>query len=436
MKNKFLENMSWILFGNIVHAIFAFLLNIVTARLLTTDDYGLLNYATSLVAFLSAVVTLGLNGMITRMFAEDESHSGEYISTGIILRLFAGILCMFAVIAYLTLSKAENSTMATVTFFQAFGVFFGAFDLLVYWFRYKHNARFVAIARFIGFAVAGGFKLISLIFFRSIVLYAVGISLETLFMSAILFIEYKKQNGFKWKFSIETSKKMLKISYPFIFSAVMVTIYGQTDKVMLRSMVDISSVAYYSVALTLAGAFSIIPSALIESFRPEIMSSKFTNESRYHQRLKQVYALVFWLSCGYSVCVAILAKPIILILYGDKYLPAVPALALVVWYSAFSYLGSINNMFLVAENKTKWIQILTLLGAVCNVLLNLLLIPRYNIVGAAAASLLTQIITNILILFLIPPLRPEFRVMIQGILLYDMDFKEYLYRIKNIAGRK
>ena len=209
----------------------------------------------------------------------------------------------------------------------------------------------------------------------------------------------------------------MKHSYPFIFSAVLITVYGQTDKIMLKSYLDNTAVGLYSVSLTLAGAISIIPAAIIEGFRPDIMNSKVNDPQRYRQRLQQVYGSVFWVSICYCVFITLFARPIIQILYGSAYLGAVPSLALIVWYTSFSYFGSINNLYMVAEGKSRWVQVTTLSGALTNIVLNVLLIPRFEIVGAAAASLLTQIITNFLLLLIIPPLRDAFFLILEGVTL-------------------
>ena len=115
--------------------------------------------------------------------------------------------------------------------------------------------------------------------------------------------------------------------------------------------------------------------------------------------------------------ITLFARPIIQILYGSAYLGAVPSLALIVWYTSFSYFGSINNLYMVAEGKARWVQVTTLSGALTNIVLNALLIPRFEIVGAAAASLLTQIITNFLLLLIIPPLRDAFFLILEGVTL-------------------
>ena len=161
----------------------------------------------------------------------------------------------------------------------------------------------------------------------------------------MLIYQYRKNYTKKFDVSFAKLKVILSASYPFIFSAVLATIYAQTDKVMLKNMVDNSSVAYYSVAVTLAGLMSIVTSAIIEGFRPEIIGNHNSgNHKMYEKRLTQAYAVTFWICIAYGLFITIFAKQIILLLYGEKYLPSVPALSLIVWYTSFSYFGTINNI--------------------------------------------------------------------------------------------
>ena len=413
--SKFTKNISWIFAGNVVHAIFQFLLNIYVARVLTTSDYGLINYAASLIAFFTALGTLGFNGIITKKFADSEEKADEYIGSAIIYRLIFSAFAVIILQLIVRISEPDNSTLHLVVLCQSITIVFGAFDLIIYWFRYKSQARIVAILRLVAFAFSALWRVIVLITSKSIVLYVFGASIEIVCFSVLLVVAFIKflPKGFRFKNS--TAIGLIKMSYPFIFSAILVTIYGQVDKFMLNSMINKDAVAYYSVSLTLAGAISIIPQALIEGFRPDIMSFRNTDVDKYKRRLMQLYCIVFWLCLAYCLSITVFAKHIILLLYGEKYLPAVSSLSLIVWYISFSYFGAINNMYMVAENKIKWVQATTLVGALLNIVLNYLLIPVWGIAGAALASLLTQIITNFILLAIIPTLRENFLIILKGI---------------------
>ena len=92
-----------------------------------------------------------------------------------------------------------------------------------------------------------------------------------------------------------------------------------------------------------------------------------------------------------SVAFIVLAKVIINILYGSEYMAAVPSLRSVVWYVAFSFMGIIRNIWILAEEKQSILWKINLIGALLNILLNAVMIPLWSACGAAMASVLTQI---------------------------------------------
>ena len=106
-----------------------------------------------------------------------------------------------------------------------------------------------------------------------------------------------------------------------------------------------------------------------------------------------------------------------MILYGETYLPAVGPLRIVVWYTAFSYLGVARNAWMVCENRQKYLKYLYISAAALNIVLNLALIPPWGASGAAAASLITQISTTVILTAVIKPLRPNCRLMLDAVLL-------------------
>lgn len=418
VKNKFISRLSWIFFGNVVHAVLQFALNIVVARMFGDGEYGLINYAAALIAFFTSIGTLGFNGTITKHFAEDETNAGDYLASATVARVFFAVVSIALLQVIVRVMDPEEPLLHTIVLCQSMSIFFGACDLFIYWFRFKDQAKHVAVFRLVAFMISAIWRLYAVFVQKSITYYVAGVAAESaFFMVQLIGLFCKQYRNYKLRIDKRRLLEMLKISYPFICSALLATIYGQTDKVMLKSMVGNSAVGHYSVAQTLAGAIVIIPTALIEAFRPDIMSYKICNERIYRKKLQQLYGLVFWMCTAYCIFITMFKKQIIYLLYGTQYLGAVPSLGLIVWYTSFSYFGAINNLYMVAEGKTVWVQLITLLGAILNVLLNLALIPSYGIVGAAAASLVTQIIANFVLIYFIKPLRKCFFIMVEGIFL-------------------
>ena len=163
------------------------------------------------------------------------------------------------------------------------------------------------------------------------------------------------------------------------------------------------------------------------------MRNKVGNEELYKKRLRQVYSLLFWISTLYALFLFIFSKPIILLLYGSKYLPSINCLKIVVWYLPFTSLYAINNIFLICENKTNWIQISSLIGAIISILLNLVLIPKFNIIGAAITYVIAYLVVSMFAICLVPQLRFSLKLIIEGVLLKDtFNIKSFFIKNKKV----
>ena len=415
--SRLVKNVSWIFFGNVAHAILSFLLNIIVARILSLNDNGMLTYAASWIAFFTSVGTLGFNGIISREFSKDESRGNEYLWSCITTRVLFSFIAILVLQIIARVSSPNEPELHIIILCQSMQILFGSFDMFIYWYRYKNQANVTAVYRLIAFGVSATWRLLAIAVLKSLTFYVLGIVAETALFVTFLVGFYRKHYTKGISISKKTIILMLRISYPFIFSAILSTIYGQADKIMLKSMADNSAVALYNASTTLAGLVVIIPTTLIEGFRPDIMDAKLYDESLYQRRLRQLYAIIFWACIAYGLFITVFAKQIIVLLYGQKYLGAVSSLSLVVWYTSFSYFGAINNVYMVAEDKIRWVQVTTLIGAIGNVILNYFLIPIWGIVGAALASLLTQFLANFVLMAVIPELRKGFGIMIRGIAL-------------------
>lgn len=136
--------------------------------------------------------------------------------------------------------------------------------------------------------------------------------------------------------------------------------------------------------------------ALINSSRPVIISSRAKGQELYVKQNKRLYAAIIWIGITAGVGITVLAKPIIYILYGLEYMPSVSSLQISAWYTMFAMLGSARGIWIVCEDKSKYVKYYLGIGAVLNLILNYLWIPVYGPVGAAAATLATQIFTAVL----------------------------------------
>ena len=208
---------------------------------------------------------------------------------------------------------------------------------------------------------------------------------------------------------------MVSSSRYYIVSSLMVTLFAQTDKIMLTLMVGNEANGYYSAAVACASIFSFVFSAIIDSARPAIFESKAVSAEQFEKNISRLYCIISYLSLAQCVVMTVLAKYVILILYGADYMLAVSPLRLIVWYTTFSYFGSVRNIWMLAVGKQRFLWIINLSGALTNIALNTFLIPAWGTMGAAFASLMTQFFTNVIIGMIIPDIRRNSTLMLKGL---------------------
>ena len=195
----------------------------------------------------------------------------------------------------------------------------------------------------------------------------------------------------------------------------MVTMFQNTDHIMLKMMSGDAENGIYTSAITCAGVFSFVYAAIIDSMRPVILSKKKNGDSDYENNIAKLYCIIVYLALIQGLGFTLLAKPIIFVLFGAEYLSAVPVLQILVWYISFSQMGRIRNVWILTEEKQEILWKINLAGALINIAINALLIPFLGAVGAALASLITQFFTNFVLGFILKPLRQNNRIILAGL---------------------
>ena len=200
-----------------------------------------------------------------------------------------------------------------------------------------------------------------------------------------------------------------------MLSSFMIAVFAQTDKIMLKLLVGSEATGFYTAAFTCATITTFVFAAIIDSFRPSIIEAKALSEKSFETGMTRLYSIIIYLSIAQGVGITIFAKLMINILYGAEYLPAVTALQLVIWFTVFSYIGSARNVWILAEEKQKYLWIINLLGAAVNIVVNYFAITAWGIMGAAFSTVVTQFFTNVLLGFIIKPIRKSNILMLKAL---------------------
>ena len=403
--NRITKNASWIIACKLAQAILNLFVSMITARYLGPSNYGLITYAHSIVAFIVPVVQLGINAIFVQEIVDHPDREGEVVGTATLLTTASSILGILGVWAFVTIVNRTEQETIVVAVIYSLSLFFQMTEMVQYWYQAKLMSMYVSIVSLVSRFVVSVYKIYIVINGKNIYWFAVVNSLDFLLISAALFVIYFKVGGQKLSFSWAMSRQMLSKGKYFVLAGLMVSVFSQTDRIMLKLMINAAESGFYSAAISCAGMTVFVFTAVIDSFRPVLFGYKRDNQEKYRNNLIRLYSIIIYMAVAQSVVLTLFARPIISIIYGEQYGPSAGILRIITWYSAFSYLGSARYIWFLAEKKQKYIWIIDLLGAVCNLIGNLMLIPILGARGAALASLVTQVLTNFVLNFVFEPIR-------------------------------
>lgn len=411
---KIFHNAKWIIVCKIAQSLIQMIVGMLSARYLGPSNYGLISYASSVVAFFIPVMQLGLQSTLVQEYVNDPEREGQILGTSLIMNLVSAAACIIGVAAFtMVANRGETTTILVCTLYSVSLVFQGI-EMVQYWFQAKLLSKYSSLAMLCSYVVVSAYKIYLLASGKSVHWFALSHAVEYGVAGSLLLLAYKKHGTQRLSFSFEAAKKLFSKSRHYIAAMLMVVVYGSTGNILLKLLFGEAETGFYATAVTCNVITNFVFMAIIDTARPVVLESYHRSREAFEKNVSRVYSITTWLSIAQSVFFTLCAEIVISFLYGDTYLPAVPVLQILGWNAAFSYMGYVRNIWILAEGKHKVLFIINLSGAVANLLLNACLIPAWGACGAALASVLTQIFTNFIMGFILKPIRPNNHLLLQG----------------------
>lgn len=409
-----IQNASWLIACRIVQALLSFVIGTLSARYLGPSNYGVIDYAGAIVSFMIPVVQLGIRSTLVHEIISAPENEGQVLGTSLFMSVSASLLGIFGVFAFTGIANHNETETIIVCVLYSISLVFQATEMLQYWFQAKLKAKYVAVTSLISYVAVSVYRCCLLVLHKSVYWFALSQALDFLLISISLYLLYRKLDGQKLTVSWMLAKSLFCRSRYYIVSGIMVTFFSLTDRIMITLMLGREANGYYAAAMTCADLSRFVFAAIVDSVRPSIFEAKKEGSQSYGRRISQLFTVIIYLALAQSIVLMVFAKLVIHIIYGDAYSAAVPALQIITWYTSFSYIGSIRNIWILAEQKQKILWKINLSGALLNITANYILIPIIGINGAAAASVATQFFVNFILCYAIPTLRPVGRLILDG----------------------
>ena len=414
MEKRVINNAKWIIICRVGQSLLQLLVGMITARYLGPSNYGLINYAASVVAFVLPFVQLGMPSTLVQELIDTPEREGEIMGTAMLTNVLSGMVCLVLTISFVFVAnRGEKITLIVCTLYS-FSLLFRAMELMNYWFQYKLKSKFPSIIM-LGVSIAVSlYKIYIVITAKNIYWFAVISTIEFMLSGFAMVMIYSRMQTQRFKFTFTMAKRLFRRSKYFILAAAMVTVFQNTDHIMLKMMVGDKQNGFYTAAITCATIFHFLYFAIVDSVRPVILEKKKIHSVQYEENLASLYSIVIYAAVAQAITFTVLAEPIVTALYGREYLETAQVLRVIIWQIAFSHMGTVRNIWMLAEEKESMIWKINLTGALLNILVNALLIPYFGAFGAAFASLVTQIFTNFILTMLLPGMKENRAILLMG----------------------
>lgn len=423
-----LKNSSWLVGDRLITMILGVFVTAIVARYFGPENFGVFNFALSFVTLFTVFSTLGLETLTVKAIVDNEFDEGIILCTSLVLRLCGGLILTIASITLIKFIEPNNSIMFIIVLILSITMIFRSLEVVEYWIQAHQRAKLLSLVRIISYIIVASLKIVMVILGGSIVHYALIHMLNVLLIGGLLLFAYFwiRTDKFIWRFDLIYAKLILSQSWYLILSGLMVTLYMQIDKIMLGSLMSTKfEVGLYSSAIAISSMWYFVPFAVISSFKPVIMRKRVLGEESYKKPIEYLYSIVIWISIFFGLFITLFSTIIVRVLYGADFLGATGVLSVSVWSGTFAIIGSVTSIWLVFKGLQKYNTIFVFSGAVANIVLNMILIPMYGAYGAAIATLLTQIIANIITPLLFKKTRSNV-VMIFDALILRSIIKNYI----------
>lgn len=394
------KNTFWLAISNVGGRLLRAVVIIYSARVLGAAEWGVFSYATSLVGFITVFADIGISPILVRetvKLKENPLGLRQILSTSFFMKLilfFFGALSVIFIAPHITTVEGVKPLLPIVIFILAFDTMreFG-FSLI----RAMEKMEVEAALYLTTNAAIVIFGFIFLHFSKSVVYFTYAYAFGTgIGMIVTIWTLRKKFGGIFSNFSARLLRSILTSAWPIAISSFLGILMLNTDILIIGWLGSAEDVGLYSAAQRIIQMLYLMPAIVVVSLLP-VFSRLAGEENRKKMSLavEKVLSIVYLFAIPVALGSVILGKEIINFVFGSGYTHAISSFRVLGLTMLVDFPTGILSGMVFAYNNQKKLTIYSIIGGFSNVIFDLILIPRFGIVGSAFATLSAQTISNI-----------------------------------------
>jgi O-antigen/teichoic acid export membrane protein len=388
---EYVKNTSWVTISKIIESLISYVIIVLISRELGAKGLGEYSFIFSFVGIFFIFADLGLSSLMIKDLSKDFSKVDKYISSVLITKLFLNIIVFLIFLGSLFFIQEKSIILMLIIvgFINAFGSFFSTTNSIL---QIKTKGVKIAIATLLERLLALVFGIYVLVFHKSLFLFIIVLLVSNFSKLIISWIFSKKY--FKLTFEIDWKYiyNLLKKAFPFLLIMTFSVIYVRMDTIMLGFMKNYEVVGWYNAGYKLIDVLCVLPSLLL-TFGFPMLSKFFVSDKGLAKKLFEEI-LFFSLIVVMPIILGVffIGNRILEFIYNFNSVESFIAFKILIIALLFIYLTNIMGYLLASGDKQKIFAWIGGIGALVNIVLNFVLIPKYSLYGAGIATLITYFI--------------------------------------------
>lgn len=392
--SRYFSNTFWLLASKVYRMGFALAITIWMARYLGPEQFGLLNYALSFVVLFSVFINLGLENVVVKQIVNNGELEGEVVASSLLLRFIGSAVFLIVTYFVVVLIKPDDSIVHKLVIILSIGYVFKVFEIIRYWFEAYMRAKYSAIMEVVALTISIAFKVFLIFFDAPLIYFGWAIASEMFVMaiglSLMFAFHYGKPFG-SLKPKLERVKTLFLEAWPLTLASALYMVAAKIDQIMLGNMIGSEAVGVYAAAVKLSEGWFFIPAVIATSLYPTMLNAKKTSRGLYLERTQNLLNLMAFIGVAAAILIGVVAAPVMNFVFGQGYSESTSILIVHIWGGVFIAISGISYRYLIAEGLQKYSLYRGVTGVIVNIALNLMLIPSYEVMGAAISTVVSQL---------------------------------------------
>jgi PST family polysaccharide transporter len=407
------------------------------ARSLGPAQFGLLNFASALMAIFLGVSALGLEIPLVLRLAQGQP-AGPLLAAALVLRAGAALGALGCCAALAFALHADDPQALAVTLIVALALLGYVPSVFDCWFKARVEAVAPSVVRLTATVLSLAAKLACLAWGGGVVALAWTVALEALVYGSLLGLAWwrsgaRRQRRLRWPERTQLAR-LLRDSLPYLVSSTATVVAMKVDVVLLGALSTHAQTGVYSLVQKLSETLCILPVALIDSAYPVLSRKSIDAPPSAGAPGQLLFDLAAACAMLASAAGVLLAGPVIGLCFGSVYDAAVPLFHLHAWTCIAIALSAARFRWMATLGLQRHAPAVTVAGAVFNLALNALLIPQFGAWGAAWAALVSAFGAGLAASFLIRDLRPLGVMQLRALWPWHRLFAQWLYLRRRSEG--